>query len=957
MKIPNQPTFRHIVTNQVILSKGWIESSVLVRLLNNAVWVLLIGKFGIMVEHIYIWKFLESVYSPINPRRLEMKRNILQAAIMVFVLVLFFGCSGGRNNSAIESPVATDLNGIPMSDDNGNACLWGMWQIEFDTENLTASIEPMRDSFVQYNVTPYIPKPEIKIISFSPITRIMDVEVKIKNSYSISGYDVRGILYTNNNGLMVTNADDWTAYFDRPGGQPINPFKAFAKSEVNRKFAGLSNHTERYSVYLPNPPGSVVYAVTASFPSNCDEPYSIDNLTQSELFDSVGSTAWVQVDVLDWQNDVNHVFLSASAITGQPLLSLNYQGGNTWGNSIINSAGASAGTYQCIIVAGSANSGMVFLYDVAKIVVSHEEIPNNPIDITPEYLNFSPLDVDVEGNYAYVAADYNGLHIFDITDPEHPQWISRVPLPNETTSVDVVNGYAYVGGGGLLIIDVDPPETAYVVNTVPLGLYNINDVVVLNGYAYVAEGSDGFYIVDVDPVEDASMVSTIDTPGIAYGVDFENSYAYVADGSEGLHIILATPPESPSIVNTVPISGPIGAIDVDCAKGYAYVANYDLQIVDVNPPESASVVKSVETPGFSQAVVYQGGYVYCADDKYGISVVDVEPINTASVVSSVDTNGVAWELAVSGGSAFLACQAGGLNVIDVSIPESAKFLAAMSTPGYARGSAVGNGYAFVANQYGGFQVIDVDPPDHANVILELASEGDASAVALSGSYAFMAESYMGLGIINIDPPESASYVNSVGTFNAQDVSVVGDYAYVADYDAGLQIIDINPVDSAYIVQTVDTPGLALGVAAYGGYAYVADHAGGLQVVDVDPPESASIVQNVPIDYNSWDVALQGNYAYVVSPHLNIVDISVPENASVVKIVSLTGGSYGVDVQGGYAYVANYGFGLATIDVYPIPDAYVLSYVTCPKGAFSVDVNEQYAYVSSYEGGLRIIQLW
>ena len=89
---------------------------------------------------------------------------------------------------------------------------------------------------------------------------------------------------------------------------------------------------------------------------------------------------------------------------------------------------------------------------------------------------------------------------------------------------------------GLQIIDIDPPESANIYNSVGTP-GNVYGVTISGGYAYVADGPSGLQIIDIDPPEFAHIVGSVDTPGGAVEVAVWGSYGYVAAGSGGLRII------------------------------------------------------------------------------------------------------------------------------------------------------------------------------------------------------------------------------------------------------------------------------------------------------------------------------------------------------------------------------------------------------------------------------------
>jgi len=256
--------------------------------------------------------------------------------------------------------------------------LWGVWQFSYDESSNELTPIPLREAYVHFNVTPMVLPPncndclKIKVNSFDMVTRILDADATLRNPTQLTGHDVRGILYTNDYGHELRNADGWTGKWDVAGGQTINPFKAFAKAVSHRAFGPAGEYTEKYLVYIPAPPqwNKITFAVDASWPGNCREPYSIENFTQEKLYDTGAGEAMVTVDVHDWQNDVNKVTLVAPAITGENFTQLYKVSGDTWGIYLKNNAGAPAGDYSARVIAASQGLPDLPLYDYVTITIT-----------------------------------------------------------------------------------------------------------------------------------------------------------------------------------------------------------------------------------------------------------------------------------------------------------------------------------------------------------------------------------------------------------------------------------------------------------------------------------------------------------------------------------------------------------------------------------------------------------
>ncbi len=314
-------------------------------------------------------------------------RGIFSIFYISFLFFLLGGCSGSHGEPVgfIDANDFYKTNG----NDNGTRLLWGMWNIHFDLDELTATVEPVRNIQTHFNVTPILQPPTcndclaITINSFNDVTRILDLDATLSNPWKISGYDIRGILYTNDPGPELRNPDDCTSLFDIPEGYEINPFRAFAKGETNRLFAGEAEHVENYLIYLPEPPNwpSVLFAVDASWPDNCNEPYSIDNVSQDgTLYHYIGSSVNIQVSVHDWQEDVNGVTLTAPEITGVDNLPFTHISGDLWTIELKNNVGAAPGDYRIRINATSTGSDDLALHDVVNIHVSGGISENYPGD-------------------------------------------------------------------------------------------------------------------------------------------------------------------------------------------------------------------------------------------------------------------------------------------------------------------------------------------------------------------------------------------------------------------------------------------------------------------------------------------------------------------------------------------------------------------------------------------------
>jgi hypothetical protein len=159
--------------------------------------------------------------------------------------------------------------------------------------------------------------------------------------------------------------------------------------------------------------------------------------------------------------------------------------------------------------------------------------------------------VTVQGDYAYIGVGPR-LTILDISDRASPAVVGKTSLlPAIVYDVNVSGDYAYVAAdeGDLRIVDISdlarPSEVGYCDMS---GYARGVDVGPVGDYAYVASYYEGLRVVDVSNPTSPNEVGSCDTPGFAYGVTVASAgdYAYVASGDKGLRVVdVSTPNSSP----------------------------------------------------------------------------------------------------------------------------------------------------------------------------------------------------------------------------------------------------------------------------------------------------------------------------------------------------------------------------------------------------------------------------
>jgi hypothetical protein len=142
-----------------------------------------------------------------------------------------------------------------------------------------------------------------------------------------------------------------------------------------------------------------------------------------------------------------------------------------------------------------ASSGWLRVLDISN--------PAEPTEIASTQTLDNAQGVDVHGPFAFVADFIAGMSVFDVSDPMNPNHVSTVdgygwgPIQDVRVTDD---GYAFLAGEELIVIDVEDPDSPTVVGEyLPYGAditFNI-DVDPARGLAALAGGRTGIRFFDV----------------------------------------------------------------------------------------------------------------------------------------------------------------------------------------------------------------------------------------------------------------------------------------------------------------------------------------------------------------------------------------------------------------------------------------------------------------------------
>jgi len=577
------------------------------------------------------------------------------------------------------------------------------------------------------------------------------------------------------------------------------------------------------------------------------------------------------------------------------------------------------------------------------------------------------------GNYAYVLANSNELHIVDISNPNSPTSTGFVTVPSTPTSIDYDGAFVYVGGGSnnVYVYDVTDKKQP-ILSRIIFGLgqknkisgkylYSLNnlilrisdlegntlgtvslsgvgigtDLVVQNGRAYVIGGSGNteLFVIDVQNPNAPIVLDTYDLVTGANDIAVNDRYVYAADAVAGLLWIFDV--RNSSDIRVAATTSITGADNLFVSGRYAYVgAGTNINVVDVASSTAPSLVKTFATsPGSIRQFATQGRYgIFIGggtSDGY-LQIYDMRGTELQSLTAH-------------------SLQAGSARIGDLLTVEGETLLSGGLRVGVAGIASVGSLSVAATNTtstfMGALQAVRLQATGAFSVLGSVSLGGSFSdLITINGSFASdLLPDVVGRNLGSQALPWDGFFRNATATS-----LFVASRGITAEPPGGL-------IQSANIVSTSTlVGGNPIGVYASDRYLYYIGGNRGLEIVDITDPTAPFVTASSSLfGFSISDFVSNGSLIAMAgalsgaSQGVRVLDVSDFSNVtSVGELAFTSGGSLSIDMSGKYAFVTGSASSALYIVDISVPGTPVLvSTLTGLGSPNKVKVRDGFAYVT------------
>jgi len=243
----------------------------------------------------------------------------------------------------------------------------------------------------------------------------------------------------------------------------------------------------------------------------------------------------------------------------------------------------------------------------------------NPVVVEPGTWTY---DVEVVGDYLFVANYDMGVYVYDLANPQAPVEVEYYDLTGlGCRAIDSNdNNYLVVVTyeGGIHKFDISNPMSITLLGTTAIA-DNPRDVVLNVGlnHAYVAAYTEGCQIYDVSGNTPA-LAGTYDMSGVR-SMDFIGDMLYVGSEMGDMDVVDITDPTAPSYVATFEAPGAINGVCTDPANDQVHLACWDMGFVavDVTTPSMPVMFDMNDTYGLAKSCEVNNGTLFGCD-SYGL---------------------------------------------------------------------------------------------------------------------------------------------------------------------------------------------------------------------------------------------------------------------------------------------------------------------------------------------------
>ena len=476
----------------------------------------------------------------------------------------------------------------------------------------------------------------------------------------------------------------------------------------------------------------------------------------------------------------------------------------------------------------------------------------------------------------YLAASESGVLIFNISDPEQPQFIGEYNTPDIAYNIKLSNDekslFIADGKTGLIAVNNDDNTTLGRFNT-----YGSANSVTLSAdetKAYIADGYKGVVIVDISNPSDISYIETIDTPDFASAITLnkDETKAFVSDRKSNIQVI-DLKEENHKIIQSIQTPYRTYAITLAKDESYLYAATgtNGIEIVAAHSLPNPFILNHITSSYKTYKAVQQDTYLYTTEGKAGLQIVNISNKQSPKLVNTFDTDGFTLDITFNGSTAYIADGYKGVKKLDISDKNNPQIIDSIDTDGFTSSLQYlsKNKALIVSDGTKGVKLFDAET---LTLLDNFISESKPLDITLSKDEKEVYVALGNSGLLTLSITNSHLSNKKILTTDSyiKHVTLDGEYAYLSGDKSQLLVLDLS---SYTIVKSIPIGAFAYSASVDGEYIYVANGKDGITIIE---KANYKVLGSIDCQGEVRQITISNNTLYAASSEsgVSIIDLSL-----------------------------------------------------------------------------------
>lgn len=600
------------------------------------------------------------------------------------------------------------------------------------------------------------------------------------------------------------------------------------------------------------------------------------------------------------------------------------------------------------VIAASEGYRGLQTYDVADLAAAKvaSDVPTA----------FGPRNIVAKNNRAYVPSGFEGVQIFDVTDPLTPKLLGHGGTPGRALDVAILekDGKTFLVvadfDGGARVLDVTDPAAVIDIGPLELGggKRSVTAVDAQGSRVALAEGTRIFLLELPDPADLSKQIThkVLDVSAGVSDVLLDGDFLYLGKSAFGIASYKIADP-----------TAPVFADEADDPDG---------------PCPSACV-------GYAARIVKDGGDLFVAFARNGVQRYTVDAQGIMTNATHYKVFGDVRSLAVTADRVYAGGEEG-LVIFDRAGDGATPLWLDQAAHGRARNVRVSGDVAYVSAFLSGLQTFSLTQPDAPALIdrddtpASLTADEASAGVSSEGNILAVADGRAGVALFDTASPQNPVLGGVLDTSDAVRVVLSsGGLVYACNDNAGLVIVDATDVATPTLLgeaklDDVSGSDACRDLALADTILYVG-RTRGLGVLDVTDPKAPAWKNLIALPSKDAIVGVRKVGAHLLATssrfdyegfennatRLHVFDLADPLTPKLIWSSEELGRAAGLAIAGDIAFVAAGSAGVQVFDISDVTLPVHEGTIATPGNATALAQGLDILYVAQGAGGLQAIR--